>query len=317
MSGFVIPISLERHSPGRFLFHRAFRLYPTYAVGLGIVCASVLAYAWSHGLPHALGWRDFAKHVSLFRDWFGSRAIDGVSWTLETEVKFYLLCAVIATWANLRRAGAIVAATGCLVVFVSLTAAVDLSAWPRIPGFGPLRRVVDASAPYLIFMFVGTCFYNHYRGHWGGRRASVVGAILLVFCLLTITSSPSQGVFAFIWRNYALAVAMFALTYLCRPYVPRLVVFDWAARISYPLYVVHAVPGYILLTLLSENGVKPLPALCLTVPLLFAVAVLLHLSVEQPFVGFGKRLARHRLFAGDAKKNGEDGRREGKKARAA
>ena len=51
VSGFVIPISLERHSPARFLLNRAFRLYPTYAVGLGIVCASVLAYAWSHGLP--------------------------------------------------------------------------------------------------------------------------------------------------------------------------------------------------------------------------------------------------------------------------
>src|SRR5260370_804687 len=54
VSGFVIPISLEKVRWKEFLIQRVFRLYPTYWAGLTLTCLAMFLYATVHDAPFAV-----------------------------------------------------------------------------------------------------------------------------------------------------------------------------------------------------------------------------------------------------------------------
>jgi peptidoglycan/LPS O-acetylase OafA/YrhL len=64
------------------------------------------------------------------------------------------------------------------------------------------------------------------------------------------------------------------------------------AAISYPLYVVHAVLGYFLLSLLAAHGVPPWLDLLIVTAVAIGCAWLIHVTVETPTHQVGKRWAR-------------------------
>jgi len=66
-----------------------------------------------------------------------------------------------------------------------------------------------------------------------------------------------------------------------------------AARvgISYPLYIVHPLLGYVVMRLLMAAGAPYVAALLVAVALVVAVAVVLHRYVEAPSIAFARRLA--------------------------
>lgn len=45
-------------------------------------------------LPIDGAFESYLRSITLFRDWFCSTAIDGIVWTLEIEIKFYLYVAL-------------------------------------------------------------------------------------------------------------------------------------------------------------------------------------------------------------------------------
>ena len=97
ISGFVIPYALMRQSRLGFLAARVLRLWPTYAVGLASTIAWLGLLSWAFGQAFPLRWADVVRHFALgARDLTATPTIDGVVWTLEVEVRFYLLCLVIA-----------------------------------------------------------------------------------------------------------------------------------------------------------------------------------------------------------------------------
>ena len=284
ISGFVIPFSLQRLRPGAFLLQRIFRLYPTYAIGLAFTCAVMAAYAAWHGTPYHVRWIDYLGHVSLCRDWFGMRGIDGIVWTLEVELKFYLICAGLCLFTTLRRATPLVAVGTILAAVCWLS--------PR-PLLRPLVVLIGA-APYLPYMFLGTCAFNHHHGHWSARKALAVGALLGGLSVLCFAGSApvvalTPGLFA---GSYGLGLAAFVALYAAQKHVPRSAALDWLANVSYPLYVVHGVAGYVLLTVLTHAGVPAYAAIGLTMALALLVAHALHHLVEKPGVALGKALLR-------------------------
>lgn len=91
ISGFIIPFSLQKKSSLTFLIARAIRIYPVYIVSAFLtMLLGFIFYNWDYRSILL-----FLKSITLFRDWIGGPAIDGVLWTLEIEVKFYLYMAVM------------------------------------------------------------------------------------------------------------------------------------------------------------------------------------------------------------------------------
>src|SRR4051794_34078810 len=100
VSGYVIPMSLERHgSLRRFWLGRLFRIYPAYLAAIALVavlCAAGLL-AWPASL-RAETVTGVLAHVTMLPDLLGQRGAVRVFWTLSYEMTFYLVVSGLFAW---------------------------------------------------------------------------------------------------------------------------------------------------------------------------------------------------------------------------
>ncbi len=288
ISGFVVPLSLIGRGRAGFALGRVLRIWPTYAAGLLVTMAAVWACARHFGNPVPFGIGQWLAHLLFVQDVLGLPTIDGISWTLAIEVRFYLLCLLIAP---AIRAGAVRPLLVAGLVLAGLSAVAAAIPWP--PGGQAAREELALSAQMITFMLVGTVFAAFHRGTAGGAACLGTGAALL-------------GLFALQWAGgimgwqtvpgltaYGCALALFGGLFAIRHRIRRVPApLDALARISYPLYVVHAVAGYAVMHLLLEAGAPAWAAILATTALALAAATLLHLLVEVPTQRAGHLVSR-------------------------
>jgi peptidoglycan/LPS O-acetylase OafA/YrhL len=275
VSGYVIPMSLERHgSLRRFWVGRLFRIYPAYLVTIAVV---VLLGAWHGGADAVLG------HATMLLDPLGLRGAVRAFWTLSYEMIFYLVVAGLFAWRLHRHsaAWAIGLATTALVAGRSLpdglfasaatgrlvTAAVllvlvagSIAAYlagsrrtagaigigfvllPALDGHPSAYSTVAGSGQGLLLlavMFAGTVVYRAQHGALGRRPAALALAVV-AGCLVVAQPGHAR------WAATVAAVAVtFAAAYAWqqRP-IPRGLSF--LGRVSYSLYLLHVI-GLMLL----------------------------------------------------------------------
>ena len=288
ISGFVIPFSLENGTGPAFAINRFLRIIPTYIVGFTLtLCALWLSSRyWAQPWPLSLS-EVVIHYVPGLRDLLWSRNIDYVVWTLEIEVRFYLLCGLAAAWFR----------GGSRKVFL-IPATLTVSGL-LCNGYGPLAPQhgqavfnFSSSAMYLTFMFIGTVFHYLHKGRLRPQDAIFgICALFAAFCVMWQTG-PTAASSHVAWSyGFALFSFSFANAY---PSVfrsnPVLVFF---ADISYPLYVVHGVAGYVILRIFLDLGLPSWLALTFGTSLAIGVAWGLHQLVEAPSNDLGKRLGRH------------------------
>ncbi|MCW8452207.1 acyltransferase family protein [Legionella quinlivanii] len=296
ISGFVIPFSLAKYSKTQFLITRFFRIYPTYWAAFFFALVALLLF---HRGKLWIGTFDILAQLSLTRDLFWVPSLDAISWTLQIEIKFYLLCALFS---GLLTSGkkmdliALVVCTGLIGLILSETQlGMDnrVNQWTLSISWYGLAHACGNSAVYIVYMLIGTCFNWHCRNFLSTRQmTTLVIAFFLLFMLLWSRSDyQSQwypGTF-----NYGLALIIFAVAYRFREQISAPPLFIWLGNISYPLYVVHLLPSYVLIYWLTY--VKKFPAILailLAGIIAISLALLLHRWVELPTNGFGKRLAK-------------------------
>lgn len=284
ISGFVIPFSLEKATPLRFLLMRAFRIFPTYmaAFVLTLLVLAFSAYYW--GLPFSHPPLTLLTNVLLVNNLFGIPSIDPINWTLSIEIKFYLTAALLGGYL-LRPSFVYMAGFLC-----TLLAATALLAQHSAP---PALWVALATEwNYLMFMLIGVPFYQHITGLIG--LPALVGRSLLMLAAFSWnwTMGPERGMFAIINVYYYYAFVVFALAYFARSLFRPVKLLDFFADISYPLYVVHSLIGFAALKLLMHAGMPFGVAVVLVLALVTGLAYLLHRHVETASNALGKRLAR-------------------------
>ena len=288
ISGFVIPYSLNRQSFVQFLLNRVFRIWPTYVCGFAVTAVAISVGCWMFASTVPFNSRDLLIHaLPGLRDVVGGRNIDGIIWTLEIEVKFYALCALSAVW--FRKSSPAVFALPVLIGVLALAVA------PYIPGMSPTlaqwtTMYVNLSQ-YLVYMYIGVAFHFLHAGSLHPKQIVAWMATLGLLVCLIWSNSPYKASFPIAW-NYAIAVCLFgwAMSYPNLLRSNRLL--DAIAAISYPLYVVHGVAGYVLMRSFLSMGMAPWLNILLTACAATAVAYLLHVIVEVPTQKLGKRLGR-------------------------
>ncbi|MEU4161235.1 acyltransferase [Actinoplanes sp. NPDC026670] len=100
VSGYVIPMSLERHGDlRRFWTGRLLRIYPAYLfavlVTIGLGAAGIMR------MPAQLSGETTASvlgHVTMLQDLIGTRGVLRPFWTLSFEMVFYLMVAGLFVW---------------------------------------------------------------------------------------------------------------------------------------------------------------------------------------------------------------------------
>ncbi|GAA4586528.1 peptidoglycan/LPS O-acetylase OafA/YrhL [Actinoplanes octamycinicus] len=171
VSGYVIPMSLERHgSLRRFWIGRVFRIYPAYllAIGAGLLLAAV---GWQrlHRTLHTDTTASVLGHATMLQDLLGLRGVVRPFWTLSYEMTFYLIVAGLFAW-RWHRASAWWAGGLALVVLLAGRGLPD--------GLFPGSTVTAV----VLTVVLGSSLILYLRGP--ARVAGVLGLAMILLPLL-------------------------------------------------------------------------------------------------------------------------------------
>ncbi|MGB8266704.1 MAG: acyltransferase [Candidatus Velthaea sp.] len=287
ISGFVIPISLERQTRAGFLLARAFRIYPAYMVALAIELGVVALSAALWHQPAIVHPRLILANLLLITDIVNVPSIDLVNWTLTIELKFYLL---IAALAPLIRRGSLLTlfAVAAVILFVS---AYSRAIFLLAPFLGNALRIFESNALYLLYMLIGVVFSYHARRLIGDARAAASVIALFAAFVVCWPLTFFRAGFPDVTLNYAWALLVFGGMYLLRRSVRDLRAAGFFASISYPLYLVHALVGFSVMSALIGARQNAIFATLAGFTAAVALALVLHHAVELPSQAYGKSLA--------------------------
>ncbi len=276
ISGFVICMSCWGKRPRDFFVSRVVRLYPAFWFAVLLTTAVLTVWPMVRPpLPHG----EMLLNLSMLNEGFGVRGVDGVYWTLWSELRFYLLFLLLmSTGLTYRK----------VVLFCcgwGLAAAIAAEADSEL-----LTLVANPSgAPFFI---AGLILYLMHRFGpdlmlWGMLGMTwLLGQYQLIDRVAYESVSSWKGATLLFTAFLALMVAI-ALGKLNRVRGNWLVV---AGSLTYPFYLIHYAIGLTAIYLLHDEIDPRLLVLALFAAGLTA-AWLIHRLIERPV----SRLLRTRL----------------------
>lgn len=277
ISGFVIPFSTLSTDRIGFIISRAFRIYPTYWICLiyTIALASASAGFWGVALKYSA--EDVVATSALIGRLIHSPPVDLVSWSLEIEVKFYIL--VFFAYRIFTCKSTIpILALSILIYFFCIF----------------FNNPFSQDMMMIVFMLCGSLFNLHIQ-----KRISTLNLIFSLAICLTIfffgwNHTPYATGLTTTGMNYAVSFAFFAVCYGLREKFNNNKLIDFFADISYPLYLVHAVGGFVIIHILTSNGFNNLISILTSFFISVTVATLIHNTIEKQSNSMGKSFIRTR-----------------------
>jgi peptidoglycan/LPS O-acetylase OafA/YrhL len=302
LSGYLITMLALREEAERgrldiraFFVRRLFRIYPLYTVVLLLYMGLILGVGFDsarrthfeHELPYY--WLGFPEHANSFNPDVAFQ----VSWSLGIEEKYYLVWPLLA-FALLagRLRGRLMA---CIVL---ASAILTIESFRGYGFFGDAAKVVFPYVYILVGCALALLLHNaraYERLRWLGRREPLYASLALVASLGLVTR-PNGAPFAALAFSIAVALGLAGLVTAPLSAPARLLSSRPMVQIgvlSYALYLTHQIALNIV-----EKGTAHAGALgallepAIGVPLGLLFAYLLHVTVERPFIGIGRRLAR-------------------------
>ncbi|TKD49509.1 acyltransferase family protein [Micrococcus luteus] len=242
ISGFVIFMSARRaNRPSDFAISRAARLYPPYWISLVFAVGLLLLHPVP-GFPFT--WGQALLNLSMVQRWVGVDNVVDVYWTLAVEMQFYVIILILLYLTRCRLSDRVVL-WGSIAWSVISWGVVSFAA-PHVgsdPQRDPLwvKLLNNATvAEYAPLFVLGMALYiarqtGRHRGWVAAAAVSAVGS-------------------TFVMRGMPLAlevlvVVLLAVTVMLRERTSVLLLapVQWYGKISYSLYILHAIPGYIII----------------------------------------------------------------------
>lgn len=282
VSGLVIPFSLRNVSRTDFLVRRAMRIYPVYIIGFSFVILSLYALSLYSGAPFKFSPSDILAHFGVItRGPLGVDRIDGISWTLEVEIYFYLImCALGSRVLNFNIRQYILVA-----LVIAATAVIVLKNQSYLIG-------VQVASGLLLLL--GTAYYSLISKRISTKEFWTVQAsitiLILAIWLGVIDRNPNTTRWLY---GYLTAIGVFYACFAFRSRIKENPVLSHLSDISYPLYVVHALFGYAVMYMLVDNGFGAYSAVTTAVVLAYSAALTIHVFIEKPAMSWIK-LSRRR-----------------------
>ncbi len=265
ISGFVIFMTLDRcRTPMDFVVSRFARLFPAYwaAVALTWLTMQVLSVpGYAITLPQAIA------NLSMVHVFFGVPDVDGVYWSLQLELIFYIW--MLAIWAL----GLLRYATPIGFLWVGVAFAWGLGEYVlgvHIPKSIP-RFLLLEIIPWFV---IGMTLYVTLRD----ARWRVPQMALLVLCVATVAlrGEPERAVAAVITIGLVACASRNLLGALSwRPLM-------FFGAISYPMYLIHEKIGWGILLWLENRYSSAWLAVSIAFAGCVALATILHYAVEAP-----------------------------------
>ena len=289
ISGFVIPFSLDQYSVKGFIAGRLWRIWPTCWAGLSVTVAAVVLGVYFMGGQVPFTFRDAAsQYFPPFSAIADARRIDSVMWTLEIEMFFYGICALAANHLREGRKTLWLFPLGIYAFWLVIDQIVANAT--NSPGLVRRLASFDTDPIFIVFMFCGVALNLLHRG----KMTLVEAALAVAVCFGLFASSQYIGHMPFpIHLNiYFAGLAVFVVSMFLQKWFRRTRITKFLSDISYPLYVVHGVAGYVVLHALMRLHVNSDLAILITVIAALAVSWVIHVLVEAPTHRRGQQVAR-------------------------
>jgi peptidoglycan/LPS O-acetylase OafA/YrhL len=267
ISGYVIFYSARKGDAAGFLVARCVRLFP--AFWAAVIVTSSTAQLWGTG-PLEVTAPQFFANLTMFPYLFGERYVDGVYWTLRYEWQFYFGVFLILLLFGPER----------LKTFVLI--------WPIYiaANYFLFHRGLPLAGGYYAYFAAGALFAMfRINRHWYVlAMLALSGVICLHFSLQNaVEMSLRSG------RDFSPVVV--ASVILCMfvffAILQRNEVRAWqlpgskiAGAMSYPLYLVHAHFGFMLISQVGNENNKMMVYSGVTL-LVMLIAYLIHKVVED------------------------------------
>lgn len=281
VSGFCICFSVEKRSFIKFWLHRLVRIYPVYCIGFGMVFIGILLYAnYYSRLGVQYSFNDYIVQISLIRDWLWKPSIDGLSWTLETQLKIYFVISLIrasGTLDNYKGISITGIICGVLALFFGVCArksfGSDLYPYAAFYTF-------SFGLVFCAFSMIGVCFYNYYLQRWSDEEF----AKSLLWCIIGISIAVLGGVLReqalSIFYGYGAAGVLFSVLFVMNPQKENKIV-NIISKYSFSLYVVQG-GCYMIMSIIDHSiGVCIYVNIIITFVVLFILAYFLYNVVEK------------------------------------
>ncbi|MDF1798769.1 MAG: acyltransferase [Planctomycetota bacterium] len=273
LSGFVIFMTLERTKRSSdFLISRLSRLYPGYWVGMACTLGAV-AMLGSPFAGYDIGASDVALNTTMLQRYVpGTPNVDGVYWTLSVELTFYALVLGLFATGLLRRIRvALVALLAIELVLHFATSGGDAAAPLALRA---TRQVfLSHYGPYFA---AGILFFKLRNEPETGRHFVDAGLILLCLAVAGIMR-PGETLFAstICFVIFGLLTSGFLEKLANRPLL-------FLGGISYSLYVVHQVIGFLVIRTTTDLGLSTNGAILLAILVSVCLATAITYLVELP-----------------------------------
>lgn len=287
ISGYVIFTTLERTGTGingvlNFAWARVSRLYPVFWVSILITSVFILAL----GLPgREVDIGDTLINFTMIPRLLGADYVDGVYWSLEVEVLFYLGAALMFYMAPSRWGTPYMLTWVLIGRLILIIADKENSEWIKA------ARILFI-ADWIPFFAFGAAIYWYRKGVIGPRMLS---AFALIFLWSAIESTTATERVVIIAGALCILRATRPDKIKTRTISPLV----WLGAISYPLYLIHQNIGYAILLRMMNAGIDVNIAIIITLLVVIAAAALLNRYVERPSMSW-LRYRRERLNRANA-----------------
>ena len=297
ISGFLIKGSIQKYQkPGVFLLAKTMRIFPLYIIGFSITFGCVWLYTYFHHQDFPYTSMDWVTQVTLLRRVLNQPCIDQISWTLVADVQFYCLIAILMCFR--RTFVTDMVKTGICLTLLSVICGLTMN---RTLNAGliiiyRIEAIIILASFCLTFMLLGGVLFEVYKGKID-RSQIFASCLILYSCFVICCFVYNTDAMVFVVPyTFSLFVFVACMMLFRSGHCKRLFqnkIIKGVAKISYPLYIIHGLNGYVLETALYQAGVKNLITFLLTLGAAFILAILLHYLGEKPLANLSKKILSH------------------------
>lgn len=292
ISGFVIIRSVERVTAGQFLVQRFFRILPTCFAAVVIMALANWAVCAYLGVDQPNSLRSILTSTFALNFYNGAFSTIPVLWTLEVEMTFYLLVAVLAAIPGAITTQRLIATCAGCLLFIALVVS------PAASAINPEKlRILQhwcTIVVHISFMLVGSLIYRAYMagGNWRSLAWVAVSLAFYWACLKVLGSATEGRSIGASLADCMGALVLFVGGMLVGLRAAWLAPLRWIGDISYPLYLLHVPFCWMLLAGFGALGLGIHSAGALSIGIVIGLSWVMHKTVEMPTQALGKRLAK-------------------------
>lgn len=289
ISGFVIPVSIAKNSARQFLIQRCFRIFPTYWIGLsiGLLCVVCSSKFWN--IPLFWNVEIIVSNYLLLNNIFQIINLDLVSWTLAIELKFYLAVTFLRLPIKEGRVLPIfVFSCACLLLNLCWTFYLDDH---TSNAFLTAIGILISELVYVQFMLIGCFFYFGFQHKISSKKLTVCLIVQFSIFFLSWKYGGLSNSYPVVPKIYLFGFFIFFASYTFRRFFRRNIFFDFLAKISFPVYLIHSLVGYVVIKICMHFGLSFYFAILVAMFSVTVIAMVLHETVETSSNNFGKRLS--------------------------